>query len=99
MSKFADGKNDNNEYYFEENKVRSVGRDKEEGGRRLTMAGEQETSDDVLAAMRNYSNTCNDGYRTDYGVVCSDMRSFADRLEVAIKRERAATGREKKGED
>ena len=52
------------------------------------MAEAQETAADITAKMRNYSNACNDGYRTDYGVVCADMRNFADRLDAAIARER-----------
>lgn len=52
------------------------------------MAEAQETAADITAKMRNYSNECNDGYHTDYGVVCEDMRNFADRLDAAIARER-----------
>ena len=47
----------------------------------------QETTADVSAEMRNYSNACNDGYHTDYRVVCADMRNFADRFDAAHKRE------------
>ena len=53
------------------------------------MAERQETSADIIAKMRDYSNDCNDGYHTDYGVVCTDMRNYADRLEAARKRELA----------
>lgn len=54
------------------------------------MANSNETIADIIAEMRNYSNTCNDGYHTDYGVIRTDMRNFADRLEAALKREKAA---------
>jgi len=49
---------------------------------------EHETITDIIAEMRDYSNDCNDGYHTDYGVVCTDIRNYADRLEAAIKSER-----------
>lgn len=42
-----------------------------------------ETICDIIAVMRDYSNACNDGYHTDYGVVRTDMRNFADRLDRA----------------
>lgn len=47
----------------------------------------EKTHAEITAEMRNYTNECNDGYRTDYGVVLSDMRDFADRLDAAHKRE------------
>ena len=42
---------------------------------------------DILNEMRNYTNKCNDGYVTDYGVVQNDMERFADRIETVLKRE------------
>ena len=50
------------------------------------MADTNETIADITAKMRNYSNACNDGYHTDYGVVCTDMRNYADRLDRARMR-------------
>ncbi|MBO7685719.1 MAG: hypothetical protein J6V72_05010 [Kiritimatiellae bacterium] len=52
------------------------------------MASEKhETIADIAAAMRDYSNACNDGYLTEYSVVCTDMRNYADRIEAAHRRE------------
>ena len=52
------------------------------------MAETNETIADIIAEMRNYSNECNDGYRTDYGVVCTDICNYADRIEAAYRVEK-----------
>lgn len=47
------------------------------------MTDTKEKIDNIIAEIRNYSNACNDGYHTDYGVVRADMCKYADRLDRA----------------
>lgn len=51
------------------------------------MSENRETVDEITAKMGNYTNECNDGYRTEYHVVIEDMKSFAERINEARKRE------------
>lgn len=51
---------------------------------------EQKSIADIIAAMRDYSNACNDGYHTDYKVVRADMCKYADQSEAALMRELTA---------